>query len=48
MIILHITDSNAYPEVRCKVKLILEQNMKIQRGCRGISVLFNLAARWGG
>jgi len=48
MAILHVADSNADPEVRCKVKFILEENMKTQRGCRGISLLFNLAARWDG
>jgi len=46
--ILYVTDPNADPEVRCKVMFIVEENMKTQRGCRGISLLFNLAVRWGG
>jgi len=40
MTILHIPDSNTGPGVRCTVKFILEQNMKTQRGGRGISLLF--------
>jgi len=48
MAILHVTGTNAEPEVRCKVKFILEENMKTQRDVEGIPLLFNLAARWGG
>jgi hypothetical protein len=32
---------------KVKVKIIIEQAMKAQRGSRGIAPLFNLGARWG-
>jgi hypothetical protein len=50
MTILHITDSNTGPDIRCKVMLILEQNMKTQGGGTGIYLCssFNLGARWSG
>ena len=36
-------------QVEVKVKFILEQATKAQRGSRGIALLFfNLGARWGG
>jgi hypothetical protein len=34
-------------EKSIKVKFMLEQAAKTQRGSRGIAVLFNLVARWG-
>jgi hypothetical protein len=40
MTIFHITDSNTGCDVGCKVKFILEQNMRTKRGGRGISLLF--------
>jgi len=35
-------------QVKIKVKFTLEQATKAQKGSRGIAVLFNLGARWGG
>jgi hypothetical protein len=34
-------------KVRVKVKFTREQATKVQRGSRGIALLFNLGARWG-